>query len=209
MASPTTLVITLDTASLRAAVLDEHGVGRGSASGSYETLSPQSGWLEQRPDDWWEALRMAVAAVGQGTPLVDVTEVRLSGTLSGVVVLDGEGDVIRPAIIAGDERLRGGAAPVMTWLRRHQTIAYKRVQHLMTPLSYMRYRLAGVCAIDARDAETTGLFDSVADSWSATKCGDAEINMDVLPYIRAAGERTRIAADAARGLGLRDDVLVS
>jgi xylulokinase len=208
MASPTTLVITLSTASLRAAVLDEHGVALGSASGPYEMLMPQPGRLEQRPGDWWEALGAAVASSGEQTPLTDAAEVWVLGDLTGFVVLDGEDDIIRPAIIASDERLSGGAASAMSWLRQHQTIAYKRVQHLLTPLSYMRYRLTGTFVIDPADAETTGLFDAPKGVWSSATCDHAEINMDVLPAIAMVGEETAIDAGAAHALGLRDVVIV-
>src|SRR6185436_21162569 len=112
-----------------------------------------------------------------------VTGVGLSGQMHGLVVLDAEGRVIRPALLWNDQRtaaecveieervgperlieltgnraLTGFTAPKLLWLRRHEPEAYARIARVMLPKDYVRLRLTGEWAIDAADASGTLLF---------------------------------------------------
>src|SRR5207244_2659079 len=109
------------------------------------------GWAEQDPEDWWRASQAALADLG-----VEPTAIGLSGQMHGLVTLDGEQRVLRPAILWNDQRtaaecaeieervglerlialtgnraLTGFTAPKLLWLRRHEQEVYARIRHVL------------------------------------------------------------------------------
>lgn len=120
--------------------------------------------------------------------------------------LDGEREVIRPAILARDARAaaEGAAGPLaahLAWMRRHQAIAFKRVRTALSPKGYLRFRLTGALAYDADDAAATGLFDAGANCWSEGACDALEVSAEILPPVQDARQPTLLENVAAQ-LGL-------
>jgi len=221
--TPLTLAIDLGASSLTAAAHDASGERQTAASAALETLSPQPGWAEQRPDDWMAALAGAVAALGGQIALADVTEIRLDSTLQASVFLDGEREVIRPAILAGDRRAEAEAADIerivghslawpaaahLLWMRRHQAIAFKRVRMLLSPKGYLRFTSTGELWCEAEDAAATGLFDPGDGAWSEATCGALEISLDILPPLRPGATSLPLVDGAAARLGLHAGIPV-
>jgi xylulokinase len=189
----------------------------------YELSIPRPGWAEQDPEDWWRAAQAALAALPAGP-------VGLSGQMHGLVVLDAEGRVLRPAILWNDQRtgaecaeieewiglerlialtgnraLPGFTAPKLLWLRRHEPDVYAAVRHVLLPKDYVRFRLTGERAIDAADASGTLLFDVGARRWSEDVCAALDVPLEWLP---PAFESTEIAGagdQAAGALGVGID----
>ena len=146
------------------------------AEEEYPLSIPQPGWAEQDPEDWWRASERALA--GRDGPL------GFSGQMHGLVLLDADGQVLRPAILWNDQRtgaecaeieetiglarlieltgnraLTGFTAPKLLWVRKHEPEVWSRVAHVLLPKDYVRFRLTGEHAIDAADASGTLLFD--------------------------------------------------
>lgn len=227
---PTPLFLGIDagTSALKAVAIDETGVVRARASSSYDTITPQPGWTEQRPDDWWQACRAAVIALGTQVALRDVVAIGLAGQMHGSVFLDAEREVIRPALLWNDQRTvaeseaiertigvsrlvritgsrsyTGFTAPKLLWLRQNATIAYKRLHHLLLPKDYLRLQLTGELATDVGDASGTGLFDVGARAWSDEIVDALDLDRDLLPPAREGPEITgRVTLDVAADLGL-------
>lgn len=218
----------LGTSALKAVAIDAAGHVRAQAAAAYETQSPQDGWTEQRPDDWWRACCEAVASLGAQVALRDVASVGLAGQMHGSVFLDAEREVIRPALLWNDQRtaaeaeeiertvgaerlLRitgsrsstGFTAPRLLWLRHNQPIAYKRLRHLLLPKDYLRLHLTGEIATDLGDASGTGLLDAGARAWSDEIADALEFDRAILPpaYEGPAVTGMLLAAVAAE-LGL-------
>ena len=217
------LDVDLAPSALRAVVRDASGDEHGSASVQLQTQSPHPDWREQRPDDWYSALGDAVATVGHRISLGDVAAASLTASLRGSVFLDGELEVIRPAILAGDQRasaeaaeierslghsLEGPAASHLLWMRRNQAIAFKRVRRLLSPKGYLRFLLTGDLAFDAGDAAATGLFDAGSGDWSEATCDALEISMEILPPVRAVPRPMALLEHAAAALGLMPGISV-
>lgn len=225
---PLFLGIDAGTSALKAVAIDETGAVRARASASYETITPQPGWTEQRPDDWWQACRAAVIALGSQVALRDVVAVGLTGQMHGSVFLDAEREVIRPALLWNDQRtaaeseaiertigvarlvritgsrsFTGFTAPKLLWLRQNATIAYKRLHHLLLPKDYLRLQLTGELATDVGDASGTGLFDVGARAWSDEIVDELDLDRAVLPPACEGPEITgRVTPDVAADLGL-------
>lgn len=222
------LGIDVGTSALKAIAIDETGAVRAQASASYETISPQPGWIEQRPDDWWQACRAAIIALGSQISLRDVAAIGLTGQMHGSVFLDAEREVIRPALLWNDQRtaaesdaiertigverliqvtgsrsFTGFTAPKLLWLRQNATIAYKRLHHLLLPKDYLRLMLTGELATDVGDASGTGLFDVGARAWSDEIVDALDLDRDVLPRTYEGPEITgRVLPNIAADLGL-------
>ena len=208
------------TSGLKGIAISPEGEVLAAASESYELSTPRPGWAEQDPDDWARAARSCLAQLPPG-------EVGLSGQMHGLVVLDGDGDVIRPAMLWNDQRtaeqcaeiesrlglerlialtgnraLTGFTAPKLLWLREHEPAAYGRIRHVLLPKDYVRYRLDGRLATDAADASGTLLFDVADRRWSEEVCAELEIPLEWLPPVSESTEIGAAGDQAAAAVGL-------
>jgi xylulokinase len=221
---PTQVLVGLDigTTGVKAVAISPDGRMLGSVTEEYALSTPRPGWAEQDPEDWWRAAQACLEQLPAGP-------VGLSGQMHGLVVLDAEERVLRPAILWNDQRtaaecaeiearvglerlieltgnraLTGFTAPKLLWLRRHEPDVYSRIRHVLLPKDYVRLRLTGVHAIDAADASGTLLFDVAGRRWSNEVCEALEVPLEWLP---TAYESTEIAgagdqAAAALGVGI-------
>jgi xylulokinase len=210
------------TSAVKGVAIDDEGHVLGTASAEYPVSRPQPGWSEQEPEDWWRAAEDVLGRLSEGP-------VGLSGQMHGLVALDAEQRVLRPAILWNDQRtsaecaeieerigfrrlvdltgnraLTGFTAPKLLWLRRHEPELYGRIRHVLLPKDYVRLRLTGELAVDAADASGTLLFDVRRRAWSEDVCAALEIPLEWLP---TAHESTEIAgagdqAAAALGVGI-------
>ena len=186
-----------------------------TATRGYPLSTPRPGWSEQDPEDWWEAAAAALAEVSAGR---SVAGIGLSGQMHGLVVLDAEDRVIRPALLWNDQRtaaecveieervgaerlieltgnraLTGFTAPKLLWLRRHEPDAYSRIARVMLPKDYVRLRLTGEWAIDAADASGTLLFDVARRRWSDEVLDALELPRDWFPPVLESPEQAGVA----------------
>ncbi|HYP29654.1 MAG TPA: xylulokinase [Blastocatellia bacterium] len=226
------LGIDISTTGAKSLVVD--GAGRVAASATTQlTLStPRPLWSEQEPRDWWRGVVESVnRALSQaGVSGADVSAVGLTGQMHGLVLLDGRGEVLRPAIlwndqrcgdecdlirerlgkerliqITGNEAVTGFTAPKILWVQRHEPEFYARARHLLLPKDYIRYRLTGGFAMDKADGSGTMLFDLKRRDWSDEVLSALDIPAEWLPPTfegpQVTGEVTR---DAAEATGLKE-----
>jgi xylulokinase len=225
------LGIDVGTGGTRALILDEHGKIAGSATEDHEAFaSPEIGWAEQHPEDWWRAGGIAVRKALENAHLAGdrISCVGFSGQMHGAVMLDGADAVVRPALIwcdvrtekqcleftrkVGVERLIqltcNPALPNFTltkflWVREHEPENWKRVRSVMLPKDYVRFRLTGEHAIDVADASGTLLLDVAKRAWSREVLDVAEIDVSMLPKLYESQEvcgRVTVAGAEATGL---------
>lgn len=225
------LGIDVGTGGTRAVVIDQRGQILAAASGEHAHFtSPQPGWAEQEPRDWWRAAQEAVrAALAQGVAADSIAAVGFSGQMHGAVLLDERGEVLRPAIIWCDQRtarqcreitekigarrlieltanpaLTGFTLPKLLWVREHEPELWARVRVLLLPKDYVRFRLTGERGIDAADASGTLLFDVAHRRWSAEVAQAMEVDERLLPPVFESPEVAgQISSDGARAIGLK------
>jgi xylulokinase len=225
------LGIDVGTGGTRALVLDEGGRVIASATEEHRPFaSPQIGWAEQDPSDWWRACGVAVhKALMQCRLRGDqISCVGLSGQMHGAVLLDQQARVVRPALIWCDVRTEKqsrdltaqiGAArliqltcnPTLTnftltkclWVRENEPANWSRVRSLMLPKDYVRFELTGERATDVADASGTLLLDVAHRRWSKEMLGLVEIDESLLPTLYESPEicgRISLAGAVATGL---------
>src|SRR5438477_1791068 len=223
-ADPTLVGLDVGTTGVKAIAISTTGEVLARAERGYPLSTPQPGWAEQDPEDWCDAAQSALEDLH-----VEAAAIGLSGQMHGLVVLDGDDRVLRPAILWNDQRtaaecaeierrvglarlieltgnraLTGFTAPQLLWLRTHEPNIYARIRHILLPKDYVRFKLTGERTIDAADASGTLLFDVGGRRWSDEVCEALEIPGEWLP---AAFESTEIAgagdqAAAALGVGI-------
>ena len=170
-------------------------------------------------------MRAAEAALGRLG--AESGRVGLSGQMHGLVVLDAERQVLRPAILWNDQRtaaecaeieeriglerlieltgnraLPGFTAPKLLWLRRHEPEVYERIAHVLLPKDYVRLQLFGELATDVADASGTLLFDVAGRRWSEEVLAALEIPPEWLPPVRESTEVAGAGDQAAGAVGV-------
>ena len=227
-----TLGIDVGTGGTRALVLDEQGRVAGSATEEHAPFaSPEIGWAEQHPEDWWRACCVAVPKALERAHVraEDIAAVGFSGQMHGAVMLDERGRVVRPALIWCDVRTNPqcqeltekiGAAQLiqatcnpalanftltkLMWVREHEPENWKRVRWIMLPKDYVRWRMTGERAIDMADASGTLLLDVAHRRWSQLMLEAAGIDERSLPALFESPDVCgRINSEGAKALGLR------
>ena len=226
------LGLDLGTGSVKALLLDGEGRARGEGSAPYPVRAPQSGWAESAPEDWWEAVREATtAAVGPRGD--EVVALGLSGQLHGVVLAEGGGRPLRPAVLWADARsgeqvaayrgldgemLRrlanppavGMAGPSLLWLRDHEPEAYASARWALQPKYWLRLRLTGEAAAEPSDASATLLYDLPADDWAYPVVEALGLRAGLLaPLVASTDVAGTLTEDASGALGLRPGLPVA
>jgi len=225
------LGIDVGTGGTRAVVIDERGVVVSSAAKEHKPFaSPQIGWAEQDPRDWWQACGGAVTSALKEAGLrgSQVACVGFSGQMHGAVLLDAQGQVVRPALIwcdvrtekqaqeltsqIGAERLRqltsNPALPNFTltkclWVRENEPENWERVRSLMLPKDYVRFRLTGERATDLADASGTLLLDVAHRRWSEEMLDYVHMDRSLLPSLYESPEICgQVSAEGASATGL-------
>jgi xylulokinase len=184
-------------------------------------------WSEQDPDLWWQAAVRSVREVlaRSEAKAAHIAAVGLTGQMHGLVLLDGVGRPLRPAILWNDQRtqtqcdeiharigrerfiqitgnkaLTGFTAPKILWVHQEEPEVYARAEHILLPKDYLRYRLTGKYALDKADGAGTVLFDLRSRDWSAEVLGALEIDSSWLPITYEGPEFTGAVTQEAAAL---------
>ncbi len=227
------LGIDVGTGGTRAIVVDERGQIIASATAEHLPFaSPQTGWAEQDPQDWWRACGDAVREVlaKHNIPADSIACIGLSGQMHGATLLDEHDEVVRPALIWCDQRtdaqcraitekvgrqrlieltcnpaLTGFTLPKLLWMRDNEAELWQRVRTVLLPKDYVRFKLTGERATDVADASGTLLLDVTNRKWSQAMLEAAEMDERLLPAVFESPEITgRVSAEGARETGLKE-----
>ena len=202
------LGVDLGTSSVKLVLADGEGRIADSASAKYPLLLPEDGWSEQNPEDWYAGVIACVRELGCRHDLSAVKGVSFSGQMHGLVVLDKDDNVIRPAILWNDNRtteecaylndvigkdkllewtgnvaFTGFTAPKLMWMKRHEPENFARIAKIMLPKDFVAYKMSGVFGSDVSDDSGTLYFDVKNRAWSAPMLGIIGITEEQLPAI--------------------------
>ena len=202
------LGVDLGTSSVKLVLADGEGRIADSASAKYPLLLPEDGWSEQNPEDWYAGVIACVRELGCRHDLSAVKGVSFSGQMHGLVVLDKDDNVIRPAILWNDNRtteecaylndvigkdkllewtgnvaFTGFTAPKLMWMKRHEPENFARIAKIMLPKDFVAYKMSGVFGSDVSDDSGTLYFDVKYRAWSAPMLGIIGITEEQLPAI--------------------------
>ena len=200
--------VDLGTSAVKLLLVDRDGKIINSVSKEYPLYFPHPGWSEQNPEDWWNAVREGLAELTEGVDKSLIAGLGCGGQMHGLVALDENDDVIRPAILWNDGRTEkqvdylnnvigreklsaytaniafaGFTAPKLLWMKENEPENFARIAKIMLPKDYIVYKLTGVHSCDYSDASGMLLLDVQHKRWSGEMlaiCGVTEAQLPTL-----------------------------
>ena len=228
------LGIDLGTSGIKALLIDEDQRPVGSATAPLDVARPETGWSEQRAEDWISATKAALDALRatHGTELAAVTGVGLSGQMHGATLLDAADTPLRPAILWNDTRSHveaaeldaipgvreasgnivfpGFTAPKLLWVARHEPALFEKVAKVLLPKDYLRLWLTGGHVSDCSDAAGTTWLDVETRDWSETLLAATNLSRDHMPALVEGAEPSgQLRPELAAGWGMKGPVIVA
>lgn len=226
--------VDLGTSAVKLLLMDEEGKICKIVSKEYPLYFPHPGWSEQNPEDWFTQSLEGIRELTEDCDRSQVRGISFGGQMHGLVALDNEDNVIRPAILWNDGRtgketdylnqvigkenlskytaniaFAGFTAPKILWLRENEPDNFAKICKIMLPKDYLAYRLSGAFCTEYSDASGMLLLDVEHKRWSAEMlriCGIAE---EQLPRLYESWEVVgTLKNDIAQQLGLPEDVKV-
>ncbi len=226
--------IDLGTSSTKMLLLDEQGVIHGAVSHDYPLEFPQPGWSQQDPADWWKAVRKGMPELLKNIDASLIAGIGVAGQMHGLVVLDKDDNIIRPAILwndgrtakqvdylnneIGKERLSeltaniafaGFTAPKILWMKENEPESFAKIAKIMLPKDYVNYLLTGVHACDYSDASGMLLLDVQHKRWSKEMLELCGVSEEQMPKLFESFECIgTLKPEIAAQLGLSESVKV-
>lgn len=207
----------LGTSSLKAVLFDENFQAINTVQVEYDLYQPQNGWSEQNPSDWIKAVDQVFETLHDknSSELKSLISIGLTGQMHGLVMLDENNQVIRPAILWNDQRtdkeiieineklcadkvieitanpaLTGFTLAKLLWVKNNEDDNYAKCKHILLPKDYIRFYLSGDYATDVSDASGMQVLDVKNRKWSEEVCKAFDIDMAMLPKLHESVEKT-------------------
>ena len=226
--------IDLGTSAVKLLLMDEQGNIRNTVSREYPLYFPRAGWSEQDPRDWYRETMEGIRQLLADADRSQVQGISFGGQMHGLVILDENDEVIRPAILWNDGRTQaetdhlnheigedvlaeetgniafaGFTAPKILWVREHEPENFRRIRKIMLPKDYLAYRLSGAFTTDLSDASGMLLVDVKNRKWSDRMLRICGIGEEQLPELCESSQVTgTLRQAAAEELGLSPEVRV-
>ena len=227
--------VDLGTSAVKLLLMDEKGEIKNVISREYPLFFPHPGWSEQNPEDWKKAVLEGIPELLKGQDASQVAGIGAGGQMHGLVVLDENDDVIRPAILWNDGRTQkqvdylnedigrdvlsertaniafaGFTAPKILWMRENEPELFARIRKIMLPKDYINYILTGVHCTDYSDASGMLLLDVKNRCWSREMLDLCGITEDQMPKLFESYECVgTLKPEIAACLGLPASVRVA
>ncbi len=226
--------IDLGTSACKMILADEKGNVLDTVSEEYPIYYPKTGWSEQNPTDWWNACLSGMEKLTANTDKTLIKGIGIAGQMHGLVVLDENDEVIRPAILWNDSRtakqvdflnetvgkktvsdctgniaFAGFTAPKLLWMKENEPELFAKISKIMLPKDYIVYRLTGVHSTDYSDASGMLLLDVQHKCWSKEMCEICGVREEQLPTLFESYEKVgEIQKSIAQTLGFGYNVVV-
>ena len=227
--------IDLGTSAVKLLLMEGNGKIVRVTSREYPLYFPHPGWSQQNPEDWYKQSMDGLCELLDGIDKSQVAGISFGGQMHGLVVLDENDQVIRPAILWNDGRtfrendylnqvigkeklseytanisFTGFTAPKILWIKNNEPENFARIKKIMLPKDYLAYRLTGVHCTDVSDASGMLLFDVKNRCWSEEMCEICGVHKEQLAKVYESYETVgTLLPEIAQNLGLPETVKVA
>lgn len=227
--------IDLGTSAVKLLLMEGNGKIVRVTSREYPLYFPHPGWSQQNPEDWYKQSMDGLCELLDGIDKSRVAGISFGGQMHGLVVLDENDQVIRPAILWNDGRtfrendylnqvigkeklseytanisFTGFTAPKILWIKNNEPENFARIKKIMLPKDYLAYRLTGVHCTDVSDASGMLLFDVKNRCWSEEMCEICGVHKEQLAKVYESYETVgTLLPEIAQKLGLPETVKVA
>jgi len=224
--------IDLGTSGARVLAVTTEGKTVAEINRSYPLLTPEPGWTEQNPSDWTQESITALKEKLGDT--YTVVALGLSGQMHGMVPLDAQGEVIRPALLWNDQRTGGAVktmeakvpreqfiqstgnpaitgfhAPKIVWLQEAEPENFAKLKHSLLPKDYLGYVLTGEMVAEPSDASGSNCFNLAKKEWDHDILSALNIDPSIFPTVIASHEQTgTLTAELAKATDLPEGLPV-
>lgn len=225
----------LGTSSLKMLLLDDNKNIVNSVTQVYDLFFPHPGWSEQNPEDWWTAFKTGILRLTKDIDTSLVAGIGIAGQMHGLVILDKNDKVIRPAILWNDGRTQketdylndvigkqklsdltaniafaGFTAPKILWLQNNEPENFAKINKIMLPKDYINYLLTGVHSSDYSDASGMLLLDVKNKCWSKEMLKICSVNENMMPKLFESYDKIgTLLPHVAEELSLPENVIVA
>ena len=226
--------IDLGTSACKFLLTDETGAVLKTVSREYPLMFPNPGWSEQDPSHWWNACLEGIPELLEGFEAKEVKGIGAGGQMHGLVILDENDQVLRPAILWNDGRtaaevdylneeigrsvlsertaniaFAGFTAPKILWVQKNEPEIFARIKKIMLPKDYIVYKLTGVHCCDYSDASGMLLLDVKNKCWSSEMLSLCGVTEEQMPALYESYDKVgQVKADIAEKFGFVGDVTV-
>lgn len=220
--------VDLGTSAVKLLLMEGNGKICNIVSNEYPLSFPQPGWSEQKPEDWWDAVVDGIKKLVDGYDASQVAGISFGGQMHGLVILDENDQVIRPAILWNDGRttkqvdylnnkigkdklsnytaniaFAGFTAPKILWVKENEPENFAKIKKIMLPKDYIAYKMTGVHSCDYSDASGMLLLDVKNKCWSKEMMEICDVKEEQLPKLFESYDVTgTLTEEAAAVLGL-------
>lgn len=209
--------IDLGTSSVKTILVDEKGEKLATVTRHYPVEYPKPGWSQQNPEDWYDAVISGLEELLDGQDKSKLAGLGVAGQMHGLVILDDEDRIIRPAILWNDGRTEdqvaylnnqigkdtlsgyvaniafaGFTAPKILWLKENEPDNFSKIHKIMLPKDYIVYRLTGSFVTDYSDASGMLLLDVQNRCWSDKLCEICYVKEEWLPQLCDSKDRVGV-----------------
>ena len=222
----------LGTSSLKAILIDGDQTVLAEHVVSLTVARPHSGWSEQDPEQWFDATKAAITALGTQTDLSGVKAIGMSGHMHGATLIDAADQVLRPCILWNDTRsaaeaatmdadpqfraltgnivFPGFTAPKVAWVAKHEPDIFAKIAKVLLPKDFLRLRLTGDYVAEMSDAAGTSWLDVDKRAWSDDLLATTGLTRAQMPRLTEGSEASGTVHSAlASELGLPQGVIVA
>ena len=226
--------VDLGTSAVKLLLMDQEGQVVNIVSREYPLSFPHPGWSEQNPEDWWEQSKEGIKELISKIDATEVAGISFGGQMHGLVILDENDQVIRPAILWNDGRttketdylnqvigkeklseytaniaFAGFTAPKILWVKENEPENFAKICKIMLPKDYLAYCLTGVHCCDYSDASGMLLLDVKNKCWSEQMLEICGVSEEQLPKLFESYEVVgTLKEDIANELGLSKEVKI-
>lgn len=227
--------VDLGTSAVKLLLMDQDGNVVNTVSREYPLYFPYPGWSEQKPEDWWEQTKEGIRHLVEPVDSSLVAGISFGGQMHGLVILDEQDRVIRPAILWNDGRtgkqtdylnqvigketlskytaniaFAGFTAPKILWVKENEPENFSRICKIMLPKDYLAYCLTGVHCCDYSDASGMLLLDVQHKCWSEEMLEICGIRKEQMPALFESYEKVgTLKPEVAKELGLSENCIVA
>ncbi|WP_216697552.1 xylulokinase [Anaerostipes faecalis] len=224
----------LGTSALKLLLMDGSGEIKKIVSKEYPIYFPNPGWSEQNPQDWWNAFVDGMKELTSDCGQNDIGGISFGGQMHGLVILDKNDKVIRPALLWNDGRtykecdylnqeigqeklsqytanisFTGFTAPKILWVRNNEPENFKKIDKIMLPKDYIAYKLSGVFCTDVSDASGMLLFDVENKCWSEEMMNICHVKKEQLATVYESYQVVgKIKPEIADMIGISHEVKI-
>ena len=227
--------VDLGTSAVKLLLINEEGKIEKIVSREYPLSFPHPGWSEQKPEDWWEQSKEGIKELISKIDATEVAGISFGGQMHGLVILDENDQVIRPAILWNDGRttketdylnqvigkeklseytaniaFAGFTAPKILWVKENEPENFAKICKIMLPKDYLAYCLTGVHCCDYSDASGMLLLDVKNKCWSEQMLEICGVSREQMPELFESYEKVgTLKPEVAKELGLPETCLVA